>query len=130
MKQALDVLEELNEFSKGASAICLPAEIDTAIDALRQAITEAEKQEPLGYLFDWENPDNKNKVVEGWFTTSKEFIKKHSGFNIRPLYIATSQTEWVGLTDEEANQLWENTDDRDTWELMMRVQAKLKEKNT
>ena len=44
MKQALEALVELNEVSKGPSAVCLPAEIDTAMDALRQAIAEAEKQ--------------------------------------------------------------------------------------
>jgi len=37
---------------------------------------------------------------------------------------------WVGLTDEEANLLWENTDDRDSWELIKRVESKLKERNT
>ena len=37
---------------------------------------------------------------------------------------------WEGLTDEEANLLWENTDDRDSWELIKRVEAKLKQKNT
>jgi len=36
---------------------------------------------------------------------------------------------WVGLTDEEANLLWENTDDRDSWELIKRVESKLKERN-
>jgi hypothetical protein len=41
-----------------------------------------------------------------------------------------SQLPWVGLTDEEANLLWENTDDRDSWELIKRVEAKLKERNT
>ena len=38
------------------------------------------------------------------------------------------QRTWVGLTDEEANQLWESTDS--DWELMKRTEAKLKEKNT
>jgi hypothetical protein len=36
--------------------------------------------------------------------------------------------EWVGLTDEEANQLWESIDS--DWELMKRTETKLKEKNT
>jgi hypothetical protein len=44
MKQALEVLEEINKLSIGENAICLPAEIDTAMDSLRQAIAEAEKQ--------------------------------------------------------------------------------------
>jgi hypothetical protein len=39
-----------------------------------------------------------------------------------------AKSEWVGLTDEEANELWESTDS--DWELMKRVEAKLKEKNT
>jgi len=37
------------------------------------------------------------------------------------------QRTWVGLTDEEANQLWESTDS--DWELMKRTEAKLKQKN-
>ena len=36
---------------------------------------------------------------------------------------------WVGLTDEEANELWESTDTQDDWELLKRVETKLKEKN-
>ena len=37
--------------------------------------------------------------------------------------------EWVGLTDEEANELWESTDTQDDWELLKRVEAKLRSKN-
>ena len=40
---------------------------------------------------------------------------------------AQPQRTWVGLTDEEANQLWESTDS--DWELMKRTEAKLKQKN-
>jgi hypothetical protein len=47
MKQALEALEEINKLSIGENAICLPAEIDGAMDALRQAIAELEKQEPV-----------------------------------------------------------------------------------
>jgi hypothetical protein len=46
MKQALEALLEINELSKGENAICLPAEIDGAMDALRTAIEHTEKQEP------------------------------------------------------------------------------------
>jgi hypothetical protein len=42
--------------------------------------------------------------------------------------LAQPKKEWVGLTDEEANKLWESTDS--DWELMKRTEAKLKEKNT
>lgn len=43
---------------------------------------------------------------------------------------AEKQNKWVGLTDEEANELWESTDTGDDWELMKRTEAKLKAKNT
>ena len=41
MKQALEALEEINKLSIGENAICLPAEIDGAITALRAAIEQA-----------------------------------------------------------------------------------------
>ena len=47
---------------------------------------------------------------------------------IRADFEEALQRTWVGLTDEEANQLWESTDS--DWELMKRTEAKLKEKNT
>ena len=34
---------------------------------------------------------------------------------------------WVGLTEQEENELWEGTDS--DWELMKRIEAKLREKN-
>ena len=42
---------------------------------------------------------------------------------------AKQNKPWVGLTHDEATALWESIDDRDSWELIMQVQAKLKEKN-
>jgi hypothetical protein len=45
MKQALEALEELNKVSIGVDAVCLPGEVDTAMEALRFAIEQAEKQE-------------------------------------------------------------------------------------
>ena len=46
MKLALEALEEINKLSIGENAICLPAEIDTAMDALREALAQPE-QEPV-----------------------------------------------------------------------------------
>jgi hypothetical protein len=45
MKQALEALEEINKLSVGENAICLPAEIDGAMDALRAAIEQAQRNE-------------------------------------------------------------------------------------
>ena len=40
-----------------------------------------------------------------------------------------AKQNWVDLTHDEATEIWERIDDRDSWELIMQVQAKLKEKN-
>lgn len=57
----------------------------------------------------------------------REGINKHRARELADHFAA--QRPWQGLTDEEANLLWENTDDRDSWELIKRVEAKLKERN-
>jgi hypothetical protein len=86
MKQALEALEEINKLSVGDNAICLPAEIDTAIDSLRKAIAEAEKQEPV--LWQWKDSEMvtpfEKTNVEGW----------------QPLY-THPQPKREPLTDEE-----------------------------
>jgi hypothetical protein len=43
MRQALEVLEQINQLSIGENAISLPGEIDAAMDNLRAAIEQAEK---------------------------------------------------------------------------------------
>jgi hypothetical protein len=49
---------------------------------------EAEKQEPVGYLYDWLNPENRDEVIRDWFAASTYVIEKDKGFNVRPLYTA------------------------------------------
>ena len=50
MQMALEALVEINKLSIGENAICLPAEIDGAMDALRQALET--KREWLGLTAD------------------------------------------------------------------------------
>jgi hypothetical protein len=50
MKQALESLKDLNEQSKPPIGIPLPAEIDTAMDALAIAIEQMEKAEPVAWM--------------------------------------------------------------------------------
>ena len=45
-EMALEALEEINKLSIGEHAICLPAEIDGAMDALRERLAQPE-QEPV-----------------------------------------------------------------------------------
>ena len=44
MQQALNALEEINKLSIGENAIALPAEIDTAMDALRERLKQTEQE--------------------------------------------------------------------------------------
>lgn len=44
LKLALDALEEINKLSIGENAICLPAGIDTAMDAIKQVLAQQEYQ--------------------------------------------------------------------------------------
>ncbi len=40
LKLAMEALEEINKLSIGENAICLPAEIDTAMDAIKEALAQ------------------------------------------------------------------------------------------
>jgi hypothetical protein len=108
MKQALETLEYLHTekcdymrrknlsdpLRAGMARLAIPA-----ISTLRQAIAEAEKQEPHS----WYSAEH-----DEWMTnkTHKEhealnsYTHKVGGFDL-PLYTTPPQREWVGLTDEE-----------------------------
>ena len=146
MRQALDVLEQINQLSIGENAISLPGEIDGAMDNLRAAIEQydqtalelckecgwramipgdgclvcaRQKAKPVAYMYDFMSD---NEVIRDWVTQSQEDIKREHGFNVRPLYTAPRQ--WVGLTDEEVDEFY--------WISALTVEAieaKLKEKN-
>jgi hypothetical protein len=81
MKQALEVLEQINQLSVGENAIALPGEIDGAMDNLRAAIEQAEK--PMA----WFHADN----YKTRFTTdpSKEMVGKYW----KPLYTVPRQEQ-------------------------------------
>ena len=57
MKQALEVLEQINQLSIGENAIALPGEIDGAMDNLRAAIEQTEKRKPVAWRLDDGNGD-------------------------------------------------------------------------
>ena len=112
-EMALEALEEINKLSVGEKAICLPAEIDDAMEALRQALSNE-------FNPDW------NQVE-----ALQESLREHMA-EIQRLRQALAQPEqkreWVGLTDEEYDELMLSGD----WggSLIQATEAKLKEKNT
>jgi hypothetical protein len=117
MKQALEALLEINELSKGENAICLPAEIDGAMDALRTAIAEAEKQEPVAFIAPNGDLRKTTEAKDHW----------EWGAEFTPLYTTppAAQRQWVGLTDEEIDE-WTP----EIHSVIQAIEAKLKEKNT
>jgi hypothetical protein len=81
MRQALEVLEQINKLSIGDNAIALPGEIDAAMDNLRAAIEQGEK--PMA-LFHADNYKTR-------FTTdpSEEMVGKYW----KPLYTVPRQEQ-------------------------------------
>jgi hypothetical protein len=67
----------------------------------------------------YENPEG--KLLEGW--------------TYKPLYTHPPKREWVGLTDEERNQLWRDVinwgdPSHDDVDLIKAIEQALKDKNT
>ena len=84
-----------------------------AITALRAAIEEAEKQEPVAWMW-----------ADGTITTDPD----RADGTWKPLYIAPRQ--WQGLTDEEKHQLNDTLNLQGRFPIIDAIEAKLKEKNT
>jgi len=133
MKYALDVLDNYVEDPR-CETHCV-----TAIHFLRQAIAEAEKQEPVAW-----------REVAGKTTHYYDYNEDGRG---EPLYAAPQpdlarvgevgvwgeKREWVGLTDEERRSIqeWQRIQEElgPVWAPMMlylylAIEAKLKEKNS
>jgi hypothetical protein len=118
MKYALQALE--NPWGSG------PEGVANAIAFLRQAIAEAEKQEPVAW-----------REVAGKTTHYYEYNEDKRG---EPLYAAPQpdlarvgevgiwgdKREWVGLTDEERAECWSSS----ARQSAINIEAKLKEKNS
>ena len=107
MRQALEVLEQINQLSIGENAIALPGEIDAAMDNLRAAI-------------------------EHYDQTSLELCNECGWRAIIPgegCLTCARQKAWVGLTDEEIDKTYETQiwDARRSY--ARAIEEKLKEKN-
>jgi hypothetical protein len=132
MKQAVEAFEAIKKYVTDDGA--MPENWDAyhekeyyALEALRQAIEQAEKQEPVAWMV--LTQDNKKLMLYGEekppiFNTPVKLI---------PLYTAPSRKEWVGLTDEEINEFDKKLRDHNDYcslHFAWGISAKLKEKNT
>ncbi len=127
MKQALEALElhakQYPHMQKGYTV--------DAIASLRQAIAEAEKQEPAMRIDWWPSADTERYVVN---------MIEWNRLPVGTLLYTTPQPqrEWVGLTDEEVYPLAnkhlhyqiEGYEVSGIYDLAQAIEAKLKEKNS
>ena len=152
MKQALEALEIEDSACRHEKEMT-PEHIASSITVLRQAIeqaeqqthtdhpmrhwdrtcpacvAEAEKQEPVAWMYI--EPDNKFKTVHIDDCDYSQF-PNDEWF---PVYTAPPKREWVGLTDEEIQQVVYDLGtigdlSHDEFDIARAVIAKLKEKNT
>ena len=138
MKLALEALEEYQE--KGAPFMSC----DSAVNVLRQAIEEAEKQEPVAWQ-ERQARRMKDGVVTEWtnwypcrYRTIDEARAEacdHIPYEWRPLYTHPPKREWVSLTEEEIQELHYQIKVKcigayRTEDVYRAIEAKLREKNT
>jgi hypothetical protein len=114
-----------------------------AITALRQALEQQPVEERLGYWnavegwVDLPEPDQAAAWVEPEFWQHLEKVNCGTAYRLpsesrQPLYTAPPKKQWVGLTDEEHDNIKDNYHNM-TWTLEMfarAVEQALKEKNT
>ena len=113
MKQALEALESLDSGDSYKT--------HNAATALRQAIEQAEKRDPVAWV-----------LLENWksgkFWANDCFAETSESPEMSPLYTAPPpQKEWVGLTDEEIDYF---AGFKPCHSLARVIEAKLREKNT
>jgi len=136
MKQALEALEGLVDLAHEAGFPCDRAE--AAITSLRQAIEQAEKQEPVAVC---EYCEKERPVIHAPAAPVQDPVawvadgilmkigipEKYTGY----LYTTPQpQREWVGLTDEEVQFVYADSGYNDIEMFAAAIEAKLKEKNT
>ena len=117
LKQALEALEQWNTplYKRG-----------NVINSLRQAIEQAEKQEPVACGTYQEVTDTMNALWAG----TLEQVQIAEEMKNKKLYTAPPQRTWVGLTDEEIAALKHNGERYiSSQDFARAIEAKLKEKN-
>ena len=123
MKQALEALVYLKKpIAHGWDAGMQKETQDKAITSLRQAIAEAEKQEPVA----WFGFNEQGECREVFTRKMRKMFPNYPTQGMTPVYTSPPQRQWVGLTEEEIEQIGLSN----YMQVVRQVEAKLKEKNT
>jgi len=131
MKQALDALEDTHYriISAGLLDQYLLNRNFTVATALRERLAQPE-QEPVAWAMDYDI----ESVLSGFSTslmgTAMRIESAFPKHRVKLLYTTPPQRTWVGLTDEELNQICNSLDYYGDRGLVELIEAKLKEKNT
>jgi hypothetical protein len=144
--QLLVALQELNRLSIGENAICLPAEIDDAMEVLEARLAQPEPdivQDAIvygtGIAKDGKRIDPASIYKEpepvavwelqegGWDTIADRDWMESLPIGTK-LYTAPPQREWQGLTDEEIKDILDCG--RPNLVNIKKAEQKLKDKNT
>ena len=122
MKQALDALEDATTHNDSAEKWRRHL---TAMDALRRAIEQAEKQEPVAC-------QHKRYTVDEHEQTGTCYDCGAQGRMRFVVYeTAPPKREWQGLTQEDIDIAFDDTQEGGGFDDFARaIEAKLKEKNT
>jgi hypothetical protein len=140
MKQALEALNKLTDAAEGFSVSgvyfnegvwekeCLNTSY-AAIKALEEALARKQEQgEPVA----WRNAairvgeDLCSVGPFGYYDmTAEQWLDW--ALSVVTVHLPPQQRTWVDLDDDDRHELWESTDS--DWELMKRVEAKLRSKN-
>jgi hypothetical protein len=120
MKLALEAFQRLDLWLKVRYQVGLVGfELD-AIKALEEALAKQEQGEPVAWMSEDECTVYTSKQVDGCF--------QHDHI---PLYTTPQQRTWVGLTDDEIMDSYnEPRSDAEMLAFGRELEAKLKEKNT
>jgi len=122
MKQALEALALVARSDEWLGCQTYEGQIATsAYEALRQAIEQEEKQEPLCWVY------NMNDLTHDLKTINYGTVYGQPVEGMTPLYTAPPKSEWVGLTFTEYMEAIKGKEDiEDCWQA---IEAKLKDKN-
>jgi len=142
IKQALEALE----YYRSAEDY-QPTPASEAITALRQAIAEAEKQEPVAWIVDGEIKVRLDMAGKLYYSETNVYTAPVHASDISQEHVDETakyrhefecprcghycqQREWVGLTDGEMVDLLKECEGRLWSDGFRAIEAKLKEKNT
>jgi hypothetical protein len=133
MRQALEVWDAYD----GGT---LDHPMAAAMEALRAAIEQAEKQEPVAWVLQFIDDDDDEEDDDPVFEIYESERRcradaKRDGGVCKPLYLTPHQRQWVGLTEEEIFKVENAVPDEvigdSNWCVYFAkaIEAKLKEKN-